>query len=75
MPPTLLKTCPADPTDPQAVASCPQDFTIKNEHRYELLFLVPAGISRRMFRCFRHTSLATFCLYFYIEQRSKPLVM
>ena len=52
--------------DPQVHRS-PQDFTIKNEHHYELLFLVPAGISRRMFRCFRHTSPATLYLYFHIE--------
>jgi hypothetical protein len=69
------KTCPADATGPQAFASCPQDFTIKNEHHYELLLLVPTGISRWMFRCFRHTSPATFYLYFDIEGNSKPLVM
>src|SRR5271155_4795230 len=62
------KTCPADATDPQAFASCPQDFTIKNEHHYELLFLVPTGISRWMFRCFRHTSPATFYLYLHIDK-------
>jgi hypothetical protein len=40
---------------------------IKNEHHYELVLLVPTGISRWMFRCFRHTSPATFNPYFHIE--------
>ena len=69
---SLLLSCGS--ANPQACRR-PQDFTIKNEHHYELLFLVPAGISRRMFRCFRHTSPATICLYFHIEQRPKPSVM
>jgi hypothetical protein len=42
---------------------------IHNKERTPLraLVLVPAGISRRMFRCFRHTSPATLYLYFHIE--------
>ena len=42
---------------------------LHNKERTPLraLVLVPAGISRRMFRCFRHTSPATLYLYFHIE--------
>jgi hypothetical protein len=50
----------------RAEATAVRRTTIKNEHRYEPWFLVPAGFSRRMFRCFGHTSSAAFSPYFYI---------
>ena len=69
---SLLLSCGASKP-----SGLPPSAGLYNKERTPLraLVLVPAGISRRMFRCFRHTSPATICPYFHIEQRPKPSVM